>query len=41
MLLALVSFKRSAAIDHRAGEGDIRTGLGEMGVYEGLVGEGL
>ncbi len=37
MLLELVSFERHAAIDHRAGESNIRTGLGEMGVYEVLV----
>ena len=39
MLLALISFKRGTAIDHRAGESDIRTVLGEMYFYEVLVGE--
>jgi hypothetical protein len=39
MSLVLVFFKRFTAVDHWAGESDIRTFLGEMGFNEVLIGE--
>jgi len=41
MSLALLSFKRGTAVNHRAGKSDIRAVLKEMGVYEVLIGQGL
>jgi hypothetical protein len=39
MRLILVSFKRFTAVDHWAGESDIRAFLGEMDFNEVLIGE--